>query len=449
MTNESKTMLAAPTGQRERITILDSLRGIAILGILLMNIPGFGLPEVQSSDPSVLNETGINYKTWYIIEWAFAGTQRAIFSMLFGAGMILFITRLEKRMNGMEPAIYFFRRQMWLLAFGLFNAFVLLWFWDILYAYAIYGMLLFVFYRLSPKVLLTLAFVCLLLMTVRDNKDLYRSKNKIGRGELVAKIDTTQTKLTAEQTEDLGAMNEIKEKSTREAKLKEAEKEIRAIGGNYASLYEYQGDKSVHVELYYTYFYIWDVLLFMFLGMAFFKNGILTGNVSAKIYWLLFIGGLGLGLLLSYYRQQDVINNNFSRFEYSKNVSLDYFQLARMLRSLGFFGLIMLLYKSGFFKWFFALFRPVGQMAFTNYLMQSFIGGLFFYGIGLNYFGKLERYELYLFVAAVWILEIIWSHIWLLYFRFGPLEWLWRSLTYWKKQPFIKNKSSTDTMGMP
>ena len=449
MTNESKTMLAAPTGQRERITILDSLRGIAILGILLMNIPGFGLPEVQSSDLSVLNETGINYKTWYIIEWAFAGTQRAIFSMLFGAGMILFITRLEKRMNGMEPAIYFFRRQMWLLAFGLFNAFVLLWFWDILYAYAIYGMLLFVFYRLSPKVLLTLAFVCLLLMTVRDNKDLYRSKNKIGRGELVAKIDTTQTKLTAEQTEDLGAMNEIKEKSTREAKLKEAEKEIRAIGGNYASLYEYQGDKSVHVELYYTYFYIWDVLLFMFLGMAFFKNGILTGNVSAKIYWLLFIGGLGLGLLLSYYRQQDVINNNFSRFEYSKNVSLDYFQLARMLRSLGFFGLIMLLYKSGFFKWFFALFRPVGQMAFTNYLMQSFIGGLFFYGIGLNYFGKLERYELYLFVAAVWILEIIWSHIWLLYFRFGPLEWLWRSLTYWKKQPFIKNKSSTDTMGMP
>jgi uncharacterized protein len=116
MTNEPTTTLAAPVAQQERITILDSLRGIAILGILLMNIPGFGLPEVQTSDPSVFNETGINYKTWYVVDWALAGTQRAIFSMLFGAGIILFISRLEKRMNGMEPAIYFFRRQMWLLA---------------------------------------------------------------------------------------------------------------------------------------------------------------------------------------------------------------------------------------------------------------------------------------------------------------------------------------------
>lgn len=441
MTNGPTITLAAPVSQQERITILDSLRGIAILGILLMNIPGFGLPEVRASDPSVLNETGINYKTWFVIDWAFAGTQRAIFSMLFGAGMILFITRLEKRTDGMMPAIYFFRRQMWLLFFGLVNAFVLLWFWDILYAYAIYGMLLFIFYRLSPKTLLLFAFICLLLMTARDNKDLYHAKTIITKGELVAKIDTTQTKLTTQQTEELEALNGLKEKSTREAKLKSSEKEIRAIGGNYAELYEYQGDKSIHVQLYYTYFYIWDVLLFMFLGMAFFKNGILLGKASNKIYWLLFIGGLGLGLLLSWYRQQNVIDNHFSQFEYSKNVSLDYFQLARALRSLGFFGLIMLLYKSGWFKWFFALFRPVGQMAFTNYLMQSLIGGLFFYGVGFDYFGKLERYELYIYVAAVWTIEIIWSHIWLRYFRFGPLEWAWRSLTYWKKQPMKKSNT--------
>jgi len=188
--------------------------------------------------------------------------------------------------------------------------------------------------------------------------------------------------------------------------------------------------------------------LFMFLGMAFFKTGVLTGNASYKLYWLMFIGGLGLGLVLSYFNQKAVIDTHFNQYEYTKNVSFNYYQLQRMLRSLGLFGLIMLMYKSGFFNWFFALFRPVGQMAFTNYLMQSLIGGLFFYGIGLNYFGKLERYELYIFVAAVWILEIIWSHIWLRYFRFGPLEWCWRSLTYWKKQPIKKNSSATDTMGM-
>ena len=111
----------------------------------------------------------------------------------------------------------------------------------------------------------------------------------------------------------------------------------------------------------------------MFLGMAFFKTGILTGKASARIYWLMFIGGLGLGLLLSYYRQQNVISNHFSQFEFNKNVAFDYYQAARMLRSLGFFGFIMLLYKSAWFKWLFALLRPVGQMAFTNYLMQSLL----------------------------------------------------------------------------
>jgi uncharacterized protein len=165
-----------PVAQSERIIILDALRGIVILGILLMNIPGFGLPEIQASDPSIYNETGINFQTWYVIDWVFAGTQRAFFSMLYGAGMILFISRLEKRMDGMMPAIYFFRRQMWLLAFGLFSAFVLLWFWDILFHYAICGMMIFVFYRLPVKTLLLLSFVSLLLMTARDNKDLFDGK---------------------------------------------------------------------------------------------------------------------------------------------------------------------------------------------------------------------------------------------------------------------------------
>ena len=189
-------------------------------------------------------------------------------------------------------------------------------------------------------------------------------------------------------------------------------------------------------------------LIFMFLGMAFYKNGVLLGNAPSKLYWLLFIGGLGLGLLLSYLSMENIIQNKFSRFEFAKNVSFDHYQLARMLRSLGFFGFVMLIYKSGAFKWFFNLFRPVGQMAFTNYLMQSLIGAIFFYGCGLGYFGKLERHELYFYVAVVWTIEIIWSHIWLRYFRFGPLEWAWRSLTYWKKQPIKKGEPNTDTAGL-
>lgn len=116
-------------------------------------------------------------------------------------------------------------------------------------------------------------------------------------------------------------------------------------------------------------------------------------------------------------------------------------KISRTFRALGIFGLIMVLHKSGWFRWFFALMQPVGQMAFTNYLLQSMICGLIFYGVGFGLFGKRQRYELYYVVAGVWLFQIIVSNLWLRSFRFGPMEWLWRSLTYWKLQPFRKRKT--------
>ncbi len=440
---ESQPISAAPVNQSERIVILDALRGIAILGILLMNIPGFALPAPVMHDPFVLNEPGtINFKTWYFIEWFMEGSQRALFSMLFGAGIILFINRQEKRTAGLWPADYFFRRQLWLLVFGLFNAFVLLWFWDILFAYACCGMILFAFRRLSPKALLIAAGICLLLMTLRENADFYRDKAAIYKGELVAKLDTTKTKLTNQQQEELGAMNEVKEKSSLQSRKKETEKNLEKVRGDYATFYKYQSERSFRTETMFFYYFIWDLLLFMFLGMAFYKNGVLTGNASTKVYWLLSIIGLGAGLVLSWFRLQPEIEHQFNNFSYIKNVNFEFYEVSRTFRAIGIFGLIMLFYKSGWFKWFFALMRPVGQMAFTNYLAQSFLVGLFFYGIGFGMYGKLQRYEIYYVVAATWTLQIIWSHIWLRYFKFGPLEWLWRSLTYWKKQPFRKGTNS-------
>ena len=121
-----------------------------------------------------------------------------------------------------------------------------------------------------------------------------------------------------------------------------------------------------------------------------------------------------------------------------KKVHFQMYELSRTLRSLGLFGLIMLLYKSGWFNWLFKLMQPVGQMAFTNYLMQSFMSNLFFLGIGFGMMGKLERHEIYYVVFGIWLIEIIWSHAWLRFYRFGPLEWCWRSLTYWKLQPIKK-----------
>lgn len=436
------TTLAAPVSQSERIIILDSLRGIAILGILLMNIPGFALPEPVYGDPSVLNEWGtVNFKTWYFIEWFMEGSQRALFSMLFGAGIILFVTRQEKKVDGLWPADYFLRRQLWLMVFGLFNAFILLWFWDILFHYACLGMIMFTFRRLSPKALIIGAAISLLLMTARENLDAFRDRKMIAKGEVIAMMDTTATKLTDQQKADLGAMTEFKEKTSAEGKKKKMEKSLAAVRGGYGGFYEYQSERSFRGEINYLYYGGWDILVFMFLGMAFFKNGVLMGKASAKVYWGMFIIGLGLGLVLSYFRLMPLIDHQFNYFDYTKDTPFEFYEISRTFRAIGIFGLIMLLYKSGWFKWLFTLMRPVGQMAFTNYLMQSLLVGLFFYGVGLGYFGKLERHEIYYVVGATWLLEIVWSHIWLRYFRFGPLEWAWRSLTYWKKQPMKKTNT--------
>ncbi|MBC7890297.1 MAG: DUF418 domain-containing protein [Ferruginibacter sp.] len=441
----SSFSVATPVTQQERIVIIDSLRGIAVLGILMMNIPYFALPSPASDNLAVNNELGtINQHVWYSINWFLEGSQRAIFSMLFGAGIILFITRLEKRIEGIMTAEYFIRRQLWLLFFGLVNAFVLLWPGDILFQYAICGIIVFAFRRLSVKALLVAAGISLVLMTTRENVDLFRQQKMISKGEAIAKLDTTRVKLTDQQKEELGAMTGFKEKSTLESKRKEMEKNLRQVRGSYPQVYENLSNLSSYFEFYYTYYGLWDILSFMFIGMAFYKGGILTGNAPAKIYWLLCIVGLGAGLAISYFRLHPLLFTKFNQFDYTKKIPFEYYEISRTFRSLGIFGLIMLLYKSGsLFGWLFKLMRPVGQMAFTNYLMQSLICAIYFYGFGFGRFGYLQRYEIYYVVAAIWFVEIIWSHIWLSYFRFGPLEWIWRSLTYWKRQPMKKNMIST------
>jgi uncharacterized protein len=439
-TSESQPGNTLPVQPAERIIMLDALRGIALLGILMMNMPFFALPFPVQETLELRNEWGtINEKAWYFVSWFLEGSQRALFSLLFGAGIILFITRLEKRLPGIRPAEFFLRRQLWLLVFGLFNAFILLWPGDILFQYAICGVIAFVFYRLAPKGLFIAAFVCLVLMTARENRDLYKQKSMIRKGEAIEKLDTTKVKLTEIQKEELGAMVGFREKADTAGMRKQMEKNEREVLGTYSQLYENISNVSAKLEFFYTYYGLWDVLLFMFLGMAFFKMGILTGQAPARVYWFLFILGLGLGLLISYFRLQPLMDVRFNKFLYTKRINFEYYELSRTLRSLGIFGGIMLLFKSGWFNWLKKLMQPVGQMAFTNYLMQSFICLVIFYGIGFGMYGKLERYQIYYVVGAIWILEIIWSHIWLRYFRYGPLEWLWRSLTYWKRQPLKKN----------
>ncbi len=426
------TSTATPVLAKDRIDILDSLRGIAILGILLMNIVEMAF--IAGSDPFIRNEPGtINYTVWFGVSWLATGTQRALFSMLFGAGMLLFLDNKSKQGNELTPFDYYVRRQVWLIVFGLINIYIFLWEGDILFDYGCYGLLLFAFRWWSPKKLLVGAFVCFLLMLARENRDLYLDKRVIARGEQVEKIDTSVTKLTARQKEYLSALDELKEYSRTESKLKRIEKGNSRMRGTYPELYEFRTDQYLSNILNYTYFAIWDVLVFMLVGMAFYKNGLLLGKGKTSAYVVMAVLGLGIGLLLSYLNVKEGIDARYNKYQYLRNAWISYYEAGRVARTFGYFGVLMLMYKSGWFGWFFRLFRPVGQMAFTNYLTQSIFALVVFYGIGFGYFGKWQRYEAYLYVLAIWIIQIIWSHWWLKYFQYGPFEWIWRQLTYWKR----------------
>jgi uncharacterized protein len=442
-------LIATPTASNERIEILDSLRGFAILGILLMNIASMGSPLY--SDPSVLNETAWNYRSWFMMSWFFEGTQRALFSLLFGAGIILFITKQQKKAGGLVPADVFFRRQLWLLVFGLINIYVLLWHGDILFDYACYGMILFVFRNWSPKRLFIASIICMLVMVAVDNKDLYSDKKWIARGEAISSLDTSVNKLTLLQKEVLNEMTGFRERFTPESRKKNYETAVAKMTNDYYWVYDTRTSNYRRNFFTFSYFGIWDVLQFMFLGMAFYKTGILLGRGSARLYLLMCIIGLVAGLTLSWLRVQNYIATEYNYFTYTKTAVFAWDNFDRTLRTFGIFGAIMLLYKSGALKWVFKLMKAPGQMAFTNYLMQSVIALVLFYGIGFALYGQLERYQLYLVVFAIWAFQIMFSHVWLRYYRFGPFEWLWRSLTYWKLQPMKKSteRKTIDTITIP
>ena len=120
------------------------------------------------------------------------------------------------------------------------------------------------------------------------------------------------------------------------------------------------------------------------------------------------------------------------RWRISHNVFAEF---RRLPLTIGHASLIMLLFRSRLVPWLMKALANVGQMAFTNYLMQSIICTWFFFGYGFGNYNKLKFHELYYVVGSVWVFQLIFSSIWLRYFRFGPFEWVWRSLTYWKKQP--------------
>ena len=434
------TTISSPLRENERVTLIDSIRGIALLGILLMNSMAQSQAHMfyDRMDPRQ-SMTGLNFFAWGAEVFLFEGTMRGLFSILFGAGTLLLLTRLIRKNNGLEPADIYYRRLLWLLVFGLINAFIFLWPGDILYPYAICGLLLFPFRNLSPKNLLWIAFAFLLIGTYRENSDLYQYKKIISKGQVAEVLETKKQKLTDQQTEELAKYKGFKERNTQQGVIKTAVKEEKILQSqNYFTVFNYY--KGINMMIESTVFYknYWfDILLFLFIGMALYKSGFLLGKSSTSVYAIVAFVGIAVGLLINYFFAREQYQLKFDQFQFTQKWKFSYYEIRRVFQTTGYLSLLILLYKAIPFRKILNVFAPVGQMAFTNYLSQSIITSIVFYGFAV--YGTLQRYEVYYVVGAIWLFQIISSHIWLRYFRFGPFEWVWRSLTYLQKQPMKKN----------
>jgi uncharacterized protein len=434
--SENGTASARATAQpvlgAERIAAIDVLRGVAVLGILLMNITGFALPFAASFDPTVGGgHTGSNLWVWAVGAVLFEGKMRAIFSMLFGAGMLVLTSRLEQRGLAAEAADIYYRRLLWLLAFGLVHAYFI-WWGDILFFYAVLGLLLYPLRRLSARVLIAAGLVLLLIGAGRSLAsaiDMRATRDAAKSAEAAAAAGQS---LTDEQKRAQAASNE--QASGPRPSAEELSKEIEAYRGSYLDAFRQRTGllTSGQPQWLFNYF-VYDIGGMMLLGIGLLKLRVFTAALPMRAYMALAAVGYGIGIPVATLAVSHDIRSGFEPLTLAFGTVLH--ALARIPVALGHVAVVMLVCKAGVVRWLRTALAAVGQTAFSCYIAESLICTTLFYGYGFGLFARLDRFQQLLVVLAVWVVLLIVSPLWLKRFRFGPLEWLWRSLTYLERQP--------------
>ncbi|KAA3647030.1 MAG: DUF418 domain-containing protein [Chloroflexi bacterium] len=397
-----------PVAPKERIIALDFLRGFALLGILLMNIQSFAMPFVAYFNPTAYGDlTGLNRLVWTFSHVLADSKFMNIFSILYGAGILLITQKLEAK--GSPSAGLHYKRTFWLLIIGLVHAY-LLWYGDILVTYALVAMVVYLFRKLSPRWLIALGILTLAVGTFLQ----------LGTAAGMASFPPeVMADFQKDWMPDVDTL----------------EHEVDAYQGSWLEQMADRVPSSIDMQTVALLFSgFWRAGGLMLIGMALFKWGVLTAERSVKFYLGLLIAGFGLGIPLVLMG----ITRNFAAgwsLEYSRFIGTQFNYWGSIGVSLGYIAIIMLIAKSG--RWVRGIrpFASVGRMALSNYLFQTILATLIFYGYGLGLFGQVERTGQLLIVFGIWTIQLIISPIWLRYFRFGPAEWLWRSLTYGRLQP--------------
>jgi uncharacterized protein len=399
----------APVSEAERIDSLDVLRGFALLGILAMNIGSFSMISAAYFNPTAYGDlTGANGWVWRLTHILVDMKFMAIFSMLFGAGIVLMTSRAESRGQAVKGVHY--RRVAWLIAFGLLHAH-LLWYGDILYWYGMCGLVVYLFRRLRPGWLIVWGLSSIAIASA-----------------LMAMAGWSMQVWPPDALDAFAA--------DWQPTLEMTAAEVAAYQGSWLEQMAYRVPKALELETStFLFWAAWRVGGLMLLGMALFKLGVFSAQRSRALYSTLIALALLVGVPVIVYG----VNWNFSvgwdsRYSFFYGMQFNYW--ASLLVALGWVGLVMLVCQKPSLAPLTRPFAAVGRTAFSNYILQTLICTTVLYGHGLGLFGQLERTQQFAIVLAVWAFQLVVSPIWLRYFLFGPLEWLWRSLTYWQRQPF-------------
>lgn len=435
----------APTPGADRIASIDVLRGVAVLGIFVMNLPTFAFSAQAYLIPYLDGGfEGIHYYTWLLNYLFFDQKMMSIFSMLFGAGIVVFADRAMQKRG--RAAGLFYRRLFWLWLIGMLHAY-LIWEGDILVFYAISGAIVYLFRKLRPRWLILISITLLTIGLVINSGtgyfcNLTRSMHElrldlIERGEPVPPaVESLAEAWTGIVDEESDEVIEEGIQAMIEPSAELLEKERNAVLGSFL-------DRATHrapeVFMFQTFLYLiwgfWRVCAMMLLGMALYKLGVFSATRSNTFYTRMALICLGLGLPINALGAFMLHRANYDFalwFYYTGHFNY----ISSALIALGYTAIVMLICKSGALKPITSALASVGRMAFTNYLMQSVIAAVIFFGWGFGLYASLQRAELIPVVLGVWTFQILLSIWWLRRFRFGPMEWLWRSLTYWKRQPF-------------
>jgi uncharacterized protein len=424
-TSEPAT-LTDPVTSSERISAVDVLRGVALLGILLINITSFALPYDGKRSLVLSAPYDTDTIVWFVVAVLFEGKMRALFSMLFGGGVILLTERFERRGDVGRVADIYYRRTLWLLACGLAHAYFL-WDGDILTAYGIAGLFLYPFRKLRGPALLALGVLVSGLTVPTAVIEARRLEHLHAAATAAEAQKAAGHTLTRKQRDDSNDWQDELDDAHPDADT--IQESLDAHHGGYWKLFL----RRTELIDDFTAEDFFDTVGMMLTGMGLVKLGIITGARSTRFYATLCLAGLAIGLPLhgfaawwAYHRAFDPTDVAWVTATYDP---------ARLAVALAYIGLVMLVVRWGIVKLLVASLAAVGRMALTNYLATTVICTTLFNGYGFGLFGELHRYQLYFVVLGVWAAQLAASPIWFRSFLFGPAEWAWRSLTYWKIQP--------------